>query len=156
MAIIAPKLMTSWLLTELIPARQLTANAFLSCLGAGQIRWHELKALNCCRSAQKAVEGREFRTAFVDPAHSQSSGQLDCVISTKAMGCAQPGRLVEEAPSSYDGGETRGLRVGPEVISLEIGGKQSRVAGGQFTHALLPPQCRRNLHPGQLCDSNAH
>ena len=120
-----------------------------ACLRVGEVRWHELEALGCCRGAQRAVEGREFRAAFVDPAHSESSGQLDCVISSKAMRCAQPGRLVEEGPSDCDGGETRGLRAGPEVVSLEIGGKQSRVAGRQFTHALLPPQCRRNLHPGQ-------
>ena len=50
-----------------------------------QIRWHEFEALGCCRRAQRAVEGREFRTPFVDAAHSQSSGQLDCVISAKAM-----------------------------------------------------------------------
>src|ERR1700726_3365638 len=79
-------------------ARWQTANAFLSCLGVGQIRWHELEALGCCRGAQRAVEGREFRTALVDAAHSQGSGQLDCVISSKAMRCAQPGRLVQEAP----------------------------------------------------------
>jgi hypothetical protein len=71
------------------------------------------------------------------------------------MRCAQPGRLVEEASGDYDGGETRGLRVGPEVISLEIGSKQSRILGGQFTHALLPPQCRRNFDPSQLRDGNA-
>ena len=138
------------------PARQQTADAFLGCLGVGPIRWHEIEAFGCCRGAQRAVKGREFRAAFIDPAHSQSSGQLNCVISPKAMRCAQPGRLIEEAPSDCDGGETRGLRVGPEVISLEIGGKQSRVACGQLTHALLPPQCRRNLHPGELRDSNTH
>ena len=67
------------------PARWQTANAFLGCLKVGQIRWHELEALGCCRGAQRAVEGREFCTVFVDAAHRQSSGQLDCVISAKAM-----------------------------------------------------------------------
>ena len=55
------------------------------------------------------------------------------------MRCAQPGSLVEEAPSDRYGSEPWGLRVGPEVISLEIGGEQSRIVGGQFIHALLPP-----------------
>jgi hypothetical protein len=72
------------------------------------------------------------------------------------MRCAQLGRLVEGAPSDCDGGETRGLSVGPEVIGLEIGGQQSRVASGQFAQALLAPQCRRNLYSGQLRDSDAH
>ena len=125
------------------PARQQTADAFLGCLGLGQIRRHELEALGCCRGAQRAVEGREFRAVWIDPAHSQRGGQLDRVISSKAMRCAQPGRLVEEAPRDYDGGETRGLRVGPEVISLEIGGKQSGVAGGQS-----PMRCLRHSAAG--------
>src|SRR5260370_37553357 len=104
-----------------------------------QVRWHELEALGCCRGAQRAVEGREFRTVPVDTADSEGARQLDCVISPKTMRCAQPRSLVEDAPGGRDGNEPWRLRVGPEVVSLEVGGEQSRVIGGQFTHALLPP-----------------
>ncbi len=67
----------------------------------------------------------------------------------------EPGSLIKEPARGSHSSEPWRLGVGPEVISLEIGGQQSRIVSGQFTHALLPPQRGRNLHPGQLRDSNA-
>jgi hypothetical protein len=102
-----------------------------------QIRWDELESLGCRRGAQSAVEGRECCAALVGQAHSQGAGELDCIIGAQAMRGAEPGSTVKEAARGNDGHEPRRLGAGPEIISLEIGSEQSRVVGGQLTHALL-------------------
>jgi hypothetical protein len=113
--------------------------SFVPLSGVRQIRWQELEALGRCRGTQGAVERRECPAAPIDPAHRERTGQLDCVISPKAMRGTEPGSLIEEPARGSYSSEPWRLGVGPEVISLEIGGQQSRIVSGQFTHALLPP-----------------
>jgi hypothetical protein len=60
-------------------------DSFVPLSGVRQIRWQELEALGRCRGTQGAVERRECPAASIDPAHRERTGQLDCVISPKAM-----------------------------------------------------------------------